>query len=210
MAANQTWAVDFIHDSLISGRHFRAFAVLDQCSRENLAIEVDVSLTGERVTRVMERLRTTRGLPTVIQADNGPELRGRALDQWAYEHDVRRQFIEPGKPIQNAHIESFSARLREECLNEHVFVSLDDADFDTLNWSTLPRGRCVTRTHALTVALCTSSPQHRSINRSILASLRRRRAEASEIINLPCVLAATMRDTATPPRSNCGSNSRYH
>jgi putative transposase len=134
VAANQTWAVDFIHDSLISGRHFRAFAVLDQWSRESLAIEVDVSLTGERVTRVLERLRTTRGLPLVIQADNGPELRGRVLDQWAYEHGVRLQFIEPGKPIQNAHIESFNARLREECLNEHVFVSLDDARIKIEKW----------------------------------------------------------------------------
>jgi len=134
VAANQTWAVDFIHDSLLSGRHFRAFAVLDQWSRESLAIEVDVSLTGERVTRVLERLRTTRGLPLVIQADNGPELRGRTLDQWAYEHGVRLQFIEPGKPIQNAHIESFNARLREECLNEHVFVSLDDARSKIENW----------------------------------------------------------------------------
>ena len=134
VAANQTWAVDFIHDSLISGRHFRAFAVLDQWSRESLAIEVDLSLTGERVTRVLERLRTTRGLPLVIQADNGPELRGRALDQWAYEHGVRLQFIEPGKPIQNAHIESFNARLREECLNEHVFVSLDDARRKIETW----------------------------------------------------------------------------
>src|SRR5229473_2333665 len=134
VAANQTWAVDFIHDSLISGRHFRAFAVLDQWSRESLAIEVDVSLTGERVTRVLERLRTTRGLPLVIQADNGPELRGRALDQWAYEHGVRLQFIEPGKPIQNAHIESFNARLRDECLNEHVFVSLADARVKIEKW----------------------------------------------------------------------------
>jgi putative transposase len=134
VVANQTWAVDFIHDSLISGRHFRAFAVLDQWSRESLAIEVDLSLTGERVTRVLERLRTTRGLPLVIQADNGPELRGRTLDQWAYEHGVRLQFIEPGKPIQNAHIESFNARLREECLNEHVFVSLDDARSKIEKW----------------------------------------------------------------------------
>jgi putative transposase len=134
VAANQTWAVDFIHDSLISGRHFRAFAVLDQWSRESLAIEVDVSLTGERVTRVMERLRTTRGLLLVIQADNGPELRGRVLDQWAYKHGVRLQFIEPDKPIQNAHIESFNARLREECLNEHVFVSLEDARSKIEKW----------------------------------------------------------------------------
>jgi putative transposase len=134
VAANQTWAVDFIHDSLISGRRFRAFAVLDQWSRESLAIEVDVSLTGERVTRVLERLRTARGLPRVIQADNGPELRGRVLDQWAYENGVRLQFIEPGKPIQNAYIESFNARLREECLNEHVFVSLDDARNKIEKW----------------------------------------------------------------------------
>ena len=134
VAANQTWAVDFIHDSLISGRRFRAFAVLDEWSRESLAIEVDVSLTGERVTRVLERLRSRRGLPTVIQSDNGPELRGRVLDQWADENGVRLQFIEPGKPIQNAYIESFNARLREECLNEHVFVSLDDARNKIEKW----------------------------------------------------------------------------
>ena len=134
VAANQIWAVDFIHDSLSNGRRFRAFAVLDQWSRESLAIEVDVSLTGERVTRVLERLRTARALPSVIQADNGPELRGRALDQWAYDHGVRLQFIEPGKPIQNAHIESFNARLREECLNEHVFTSLDDARRKIEQW----------------------------------------------------------------------------
>ena len=134
VAANQTWAVDFIHDSLISGRRFRAFAVLDQWSRESLAIEVDLSLTGERVTRVLERLRSVRGLPAVIQADNGPELRGRVLDPWAYDNGVRRQFIEPGKPIQHAHIESFNARLREEGLNEHVFVSLDDARSKIERW----------------------------------------------------------------------------
>jgi len=108
--------------------------VLDQWSRESLAIEVDLSLTGERVTRVLERLRTTRGLPLAIQADNGPELRGRTLDHWAYEHGVRLQFIEPGKPVQNAHIESFNARLREECLNEHVFVTLDDARRKIETW----------------------------------------------------------------------------
>jgi putative transposase len=134
VAANQTWVVDFIHDSLMSGRRFRAFAVLDEWSRESLAIEVDLSLTGERVTRVLEQLRNRRGLPTVIQADNGPELRGRVLDQWAYDNGVRLQFIEPGKPIQNAHIESFNARLREECLNEHVFVSLDDARSKIEKW----------------------------------------------------------------------------
>jgi hypothetical protein len=75
---------------------------------------------GERVARVLERLREMRGLPAVIQADNGPELRGQVLDQWAYDHGVQLRFIEPGKPIQNAFIESFNARLREECLNQRV------------------------------------------------------------------------------------------
>ena len=88
MAAIQTWAVDFIHDSLSRSRRFRAFAVLDEWGRESLAIEVDVSLPGERVARVLERLRETRGLPAAIQADNGPELRGQVLDQWAYEHGI--------------------------------------------------------------------------------------------------------------------------
>jgi putative transposase len=134
VAANQTWAVDFIHDSLSSGRRFRAFAVLDEWSRESLAIEVDISLPGERVTRVLGRLHETRGLPVVIQADNGPELRGQVLDQWAYDHGVHLQFIERGKPIQNAYIESFNARLREECLNEHVFVSLNDARRKIEQW----------------------------------------------------------------------------
>jgi putative transposase len=134
VAANQTWAVDFIHDSLSSGRRFRAFAVLDEWSRESLAIEVDISLPGERVTRVLGRLHETRGLPVVLQADNGPELRGQVLDQWAYDHGVHLQFIERGKPIQNAYIESFNARLREECLNEHVFVSLNDARRKIEQW----------------------------------------------------------------------------
>jgi putative transposase len=108
--------------------------VLDEWSRESLAIEVDVSLTGERVKRVLERLTGARGLPMVIQTDNGPEFTGRVLDQWAYESGVKLQFIEPGKPIQNAFIESFNSRLREECLNEHVFVSLDDARRKIERW----------------------------------------------------------------------------
>jgi putative transposase len=88
---------------------------------------VDASLTGERVTRVLERLCEVRGLPAVIQSDNGPEFRGLVMDEWAYRRGVRLQFIEPGKPIQNAFIESFNSRLRDECLNEQVFVSLADA-----------------------------------------------------------------------------------
>jgi putative transposase len=127
-AANQLWSMDFVSDTLAGGRRLRALTVLDEWSRESLAIEVDASLTGARVTRVLQRLRVIRGgLPPVIQTDNGPEFTSRALDRWAYECGVRIQFIEPGKPIQNAFIESFNGRLRDECLNEQVFVSLDDA-----------------------------------------------------------------------------------
>ena len=108
--------------------------MLDEWSRESLAIEVDVSLTGERVARVVERLRVERGLPLVIQADNGPELRGRVLDQWAYEHGVKLQFIAPGKPIQNAYIESFHDKLRDECLNREIFGSLWEARVVIEQW----------------------------------------------------------------------------
>ena len=83
---------------------------------------------------MLERLVSGRGLPAIIQTDNGPEFTGRVLDQWAYERGVKLQFIEPGKPIQNAFIESFNSRLREECLNEHVFVSLDDARSKIERW----------------------------------------------------------------------------
>ena len=133
-AVNHTWAVDFVHDSLSNGRRFRALTIIDEWSRECPAIEVDASLTGERVTRVLERLRETRGLPIIIQSDNGSEFTSRVMDQWAYERGVKLQFIEPGKPIQNAFIESFNSRLREECLNAQVFVSLDDARRKIEQW----------------------------------------------------------------------------
>jgi putative transposase len=133
-ALNHTWAVDFVHDGLFNGRRFRMLTVIDEWSRECLAVEVDTSLTGERVARVLERLCALRSLPVVIQSDNGPEFRGRVMDEWAYASGVRLQFIEPGKPIQNDFIESFNSRLREECLNEQVFVSLDDARRKIEQW----------------------------------------------------------------------------
>jgi putative transposase len=133
-ALNHTWAVDFVHDALFNGRRFRVLAVIDEFSRECLAVEVDASLTGERVTRVLERVCEVRGVPVVIQSDNGPEFRGLVMDQWAYRRGVRLQFIDPGKPIQNAFIESFNSRLRDECLNEQVFVSLADARHRIEQW----------------------------------------------------------------------------
>ena len=97
---------------------------LGGCTRESLATEVDISLPGLRVTQVLDRLAVDRGLPELITVDNGPEFAGRVLDAWAYTDGVQLHFIDPGKPVQNAYIESFNGRLRDECLNEHWFMSL--------------------------------------------------------------------------------------
>ena len=124
---NQQWGVDFVSDALAWGRRIRLFTVVDVFTREVLAIEVDTSLPGGRVVRVLERLAVQRGAPDEIVLDNGPELSGKAVDQWAYERGVRLRFIEPGKPVQNAFVESFHGRLRDECLDRHWFLDLADA-----------------------------------------------------------------------------------
>jgi putative transposase len=127
-AANQCWSLDFVSDGLSWGRKIRMLTIVDAYTRESLAIEVDTSLPGERVARVLDRVIGERGAaPREITLDNGPELTSRALDQWAYERGVRLRFIDPGKPVQNAYIESFNGRLRDECLNEHWFLSLAHA-----------------------------------------------------------------------------------
>lgn len=131
---NQYWSMDFVSDSLYDGRRFRALTVIDQYSREALAIEVDNSLTGHRVTKVLNKLCEMRTTPEAITVDNGPEFTSTALDKWAYENGVKLAFIRPGKPIKNAHIESFNGRFRDECLNENVFVSLHDARNRIESW----------------------------------------------------------------------------
>lgn len=124
---NQHWSMDFVTDSIVTGRRFRALAIVDDYSRECPAIEVDTSLGGARVVSVLDRLAETRGLPNVITTDNGPEFTGRALDEWAYRTGVQLNFIRPGKPIENAYAESFIGRLRDECLNENWFINLKQA-----------------------------------------------------------------------------------
>lgn len=126
-APNQRWSMDFQHDLLATGRRFRTLNIVDGFSRECPAIEVDTSLPGARVVRVLERLAETRGLPLEIVLDNGPEMTGKALEEWAWRNGVRLNFIEPGKPTQNAFIESFNGKFRDECLNENWFLDLDDA-----------------------------------------------------------------------------------
>jgi putative transposase len=125
--ANQHWSMDFVSDSLWNGRRFRVLTIVDDLTRECPALEVDHSLPGLRVTRVLDRLAATRGLPKVITVDNGPEFISRAMDAWAHENKVKLRFIQPGKPVQNAYIESFNGKLRDECLNENVFIDLKDA-----------------------------------------------------------------------------------
>ncbi len=131
---NQVWSMDFVTDALGSGRRFRTLNITDDFSREAPAIEVDTSLGGVRVARVLDRLKLERGLPRQIRSDNGPEFNSKAVEQWAYQNGVDWCFIEPGKPIENAYIESFNARFRDECLNENWFTSLGDARQKIEEW----------------------------------------------------------------------------
>lgn len=126
-APDQRWSLDFVSDALWWGRKLRMLTVVDTYTRESLAIEVDTSLSGARVARVLDRVIDERAVPAEIMMDNGPELTSKALDQWAYERGVRLRFIAPGKPQQNGFIESFNGKLRDECLNEHWFTTLYDA-----------------------------------------------------------------------------------
>ena len=125
--ANERWSMDFVSDCVSSGKVVRMLTIIDDCTRECPAIEVDTSLGGLRVRRVLDRIASERGLPEAIVLDNGPEFRGRALAAWSEERGVRLEFIQPGKPVQNAYAESFNGRLRDECLNANWFTSLSDA-----------------------------------------------------------------------------------
>ncbi len=130
----QRWAIDFMQDSLAAGRPFRTLNIVDLASRECLAIEVETSLPGARVVRVLDRLCAQHGRPTTITMDNGPEFTGLALDAWAYREGVQLDFIEPGRPMQNGHLESFNGKFRDECLNQHWFTDLDDARHTIAAW----------------------------------------------------------------------------
>lgn len=123
----EAWAMDFMQDMLANGRRFRTLNVLDTVTRECLRIEVDTSLPGQRVVRVLEQLCAWHGTPKRITVDNGPEFTGQALDAWAYAHGVVLDFIDPGKPMQNGYQESFNGKFRDECLNLHWFRNIAEA-----------------------------------------------------------------------------------
>jgi putative transposase len=124
---NHWWSMDFLKDALASGRAFRTWTLEDLFSREALGLVFDFSLPAVRIIRELDRIAQGRGYPTYLRVDNGPEFISKALDAWAYQHQVQLVFIDPGKPIQNAHVESFNGKVRDEFLNEHWFLSIAEA-----------------------------------------------------------------------------------
>jgi putative transposase len=124
---NQRWSLDFVSDALASSRKFRVLTVVDDFSRECLALVVDNSLSGVRVARELDRIVTMRGAPCMVVSDNGTELTSHAILAWQEDHGVEWHYIAPGKPTQNGFVESFNGKLRDECLNEHLFASLPEA-----------------------------------------------------------------------------------
>lgn len=134
-AMHQCWSMDFVADQLFDGRKFRALTVVDNYSRKCLAIEADQGLRGEQVVSVMEGLKAHYGkVPERIQVDNGSEFISKALDKWAYDNGVILDFSRPGKPTDNPYIESFNGSFRDECLNVHWFLSLEDAREKIETW----------------------------------------------------------------------------
>lgn len=126
-APNTRWSFDFVFDKTASGRRIKVLTVIDEVTRECLALEVDTSINGKRVVSVFNRIAFFRGYPKEILSDNGPEFTSIALSEWVYDKKINHLFIDPGKPTQNAYIESFNGKLREECLNEHWFKSVYEA-----------------------------------------------------------------------------------
>jgi putative transposase len=134
MVPNQRWSLDFVSDQLTDGRRFRVLTVVDDCTRECLALVADTSLSGLRVARELDRLITQRGKPRMVVSDNGTELTSNAILNWADETRVEWHYIAPGKPMQNGFIESFNGRLRDEKLNETLFTTLHQVRVELSQW----------------------------------------------------------------------------
>jgi putative transposase len=132
--ANQEWAADFVHDAAESGRKFRVLSVIDVYTRECLGLEVDTGFPGPRLTRALEKIVAERGLPEAIRCDNGPEFTSRHFLAWNLERKIEVVHIEPGKPVQNPHVESFHGKLRDECLNASWFGNLFEARVKIAVW----------------------------------------------------------------------------
>lgn len=131
---NERWSMDFVQDKLWNGRRFRCLNIVDMYTRECLVIEVDTSIGGMRVKRVLERLVQDHGKPQTIVVDNGPEFISQHVDEWAYRMGVELAFIRPGKPVENAYVESFNGKFRDKCLNTHYFSTLQEAREIIQDW----------------------------------------------------------------------------
>jgi putative transposase len=132
---NQIWSLDFVSDALACGRKLRVLGIEDQYAREGLALVVDTSLPGLRVVRELDRICQERGCyPKCVKSDNGTELTSRVVLQWALEHNVEWHYITPGRPMENGFTESFNGKLRDEFLNEHWFMSLEEARLLAAQW----------------------------------------------------------------------------
>ncbi len=133
-AVNERWAMDFMSDALASGQRLRVLTVLDTYTRECVALEAGIHFRGSDVARVLTRVGVERGLPSVINVDNGTEFTSRALDQWAWGQRVEFDFSRPGKPVDNAFIEAFNSLVRRECLSQHYFSTLEEARHVLQSW----------------------------------------------------------------------------
>ena len=133
-AANEVWSMDFVFDRTAEGRVIKCLTIVDDVTHEAVAIEVERAISGQGVSKVLDRLAAQRGLPRVIRTDNGKELCGKAMVAWAHDKEIALRLIEPGKPNQNAYVESFNGRLRDECLNEHWFPTLLHARTSIESW----------------------------------------------------------------------------
>ena len=131
---NEVWSMDFVFDELAGGRRVKTLTVVDDCSKEAVQIVADTSIPALYVTRVLDQIKAERGLPKAIRTDNGPEFAGRTMQNWAAKNGVELRLIQPGKPVQNAYIESFNSRFRDECLSQHWFASLSHMRSVIDNW----------------------------------------------------------------------------
>ena len=163
-SANQEWALDFVHDAVECGRTIRVLSVVDAYTRECLALEVDTSFASRRVTRALEQIASERGVPGSIRCDNGPELTSRHFLAWCVERQIELVHIQPGKPTQNAHVESFHGRLREECLTVSWFQNRFDARRKIAAWRT-----CFVRRAPKPAAVLTEVWSNKPLNREIKA-----------------------------------------
>ena len=169
---NQVWSMDFVMDQLANGRRIKCLTVVDDFTKEALEIRAEFGISGEYVTRILDEVATFRGYPKAIRTDQGPEFTGRALDQWAHRHLIALKLIQPGKPIQNAYIESFNGKFRDECLNEHWFTTLAHAQDVITAWrqdynQERPHSALDYRTPAQFAADWRSLPPSRAIEKEI-------------------------------------------